>query len=146
MSIHTYTRLLVHVIWSTHEREPIIPKVLRGPLNEYFYNYCKENDIYLLKSYVNKEHVHALVDLKPEMALSDLVRLMKGSSSHWLNQQEEQRLKFSWQRGFGGFSVSESKVQIVMDYIDNQEEHHKKMTFAEEWDMFLKEYHLLGHN
>jgi REP element-mobilizing transposase RayT len=95
---------------------------------------------YPLACFVNNDHVHILVDLPTNITIENSVKLLKGSSSHWVNQQEEYKTKFSWGRGFGAFSVSESNADKVIDYIKHQKEHHKKKSFTEEYEGFLKAY------
>jgi len=83
-------------------------------------------------NYVNADHVHTLVDLPTALSIEELVQLLKGSSSHWINSNEIAAGKFAWGRGYGAFSVSESKVQSVSAYIAGQAEHHRLRSFAEE--------------
>jgi len=83
-------------------------------------------------NYVNADHVHALVDLPTAFSIEELMQLLKGSSSHWINANDIMTGKFAWGRGYGAFSVSESNVDQVARYIAHQEEHHRMRTFAEE--------------
>ena len=85
-------------------------------------------------------HLHALFLLCNDKSLAEVMKMIKCESSHWINQQDILSYKFAWQVGYGGFSVSESMVSQVEDYIPNQEEHHRKMTFQEEYDRFLQKY------
>lgn len=87
-------------------------------------------------------HIHALVAMTPDVSISDLVRDIKRSSSLFINEQNWIRGRFSWQEGFGAFSYSRSHVDVVKRYIENQEAHHKKMTFREEYESLLKEYEI----
>ena len=93
-------------------------------------------------NYFNAEHTHALIDLPTNMCIEEVIKLFKGSSSHWINQQKMLKGHFSWGRGYGGFSVSHSDVDRVARYIVNQEEHHRKQNFAEEFELFVKRYGL----
>ena len=93
-------------------------------------------------NYVNAEHVHALIDLPTKYSIEDTMKLLKGASSHWVNQEHIIAAKFSWGRGYGAFSVSQSNVNDVSKYIANQEEHHRKKTFAEEYEKFVRVYGL----
>jgi REP element-mobilizing transposase RayT len=85
-------------------------------------------------------HVHILLLLNPLYSISDIIKNIKGESSHWVNQNNFLNLKFSWQIGYGAFSVSESDIDKVSKYIENQHKHHKKMTFMEEYELFMKKY------
>lgn len=94
-------------------------------------------------NYVNPEHVHALIDLPTSLAIQDVVQLFKGASSHWINKEGILPRKFSWGRGYGAFSVSHSGVDAVAKYIANQEEHHRKKTFQQEYEAFVRAYGLV---
>ena len=83
-----------------------------------------------------------MIDLSTAISIEEVVQLFKGSSSHWINQQKIIRGKFAWGRGYGAFSVSHSDLDRVAGYIANQEEHHRKWTFAEEYGLFVKRYGL----
>ena len=89
------------------------------------------------------DHIHALFLLSPKIAFSDVMKTIKGETSHWINQREFFKYKFAWQVGYGAFSVSESNVKQVQHYIEDQREHHKKMTFLEEYDRFMKKHGVL---
>ena len=95
------------------------------------------------------DHVHILFGMRPTQTLSDLMQDIKGDSSKWINQKGYIRGKFSWQEGYGAFSFSKSHVDSVIDYIKNQENHHKKNTFIEEyhdfWVYFIFSHHIKNH-
>ena len=86
------------------------------------------------------DHIHAFVGLRPSMAISDLVREMKNKSSNFINNHKWVKGKFSWQKGYGAFSYSHSHIPTVYNYIMNQEKHHKKKTFREEYLEFLNKF------
>jgi len=89
-------------------------------------------------NYVNPEHVHALVDLPTKMAIEDMMQLFKGGSSHWVNENNLLPGKFGWGRGYGVFSVSHSSVSQAAKYISDQEEHHRKRSFSEEFRLLVE--------
>ena len=93
-------------------------------------------------NFFNADHTHALIDLPTDKSIEQVIQLLKGSSSHWINEQKLVRGKFAWGRGYGAFSVSHSDVGRVARYIANQEEHHRKRTFAEEYELFVRRYGL----
>lgn len=98
-------------------------------------------------NYVNADHVHTLLDLPTNLCVEDCAKLLKGSSSHHINQNRLINTKFFWGRGYGAFSVSASQLDVVVKYIKNQEEHHRVKSFAEEYKMFIEKYGLnLGGN
>jgi len=86
------------------------------------------------------EHIHLLFLLNPIYAVSDVIKGIKGESSHWINSEKLLAYKFAWQTGYGAFSVSESMVGSVEKYILNQKEHHKTVTFADEYELFMKKH------
>ena len=94
-------------------------------------------------NYVNADHVHALVDLPTALSIEELMQLLKGSSSHWINANNVLSGKFAWGRGYGAFSVSESNVSQVAAYIAGQEEHHRVRGFADEIKEFLDRHGLV---
>jgi putative transposase len=91
-------------------------------------------------NYVNAEHVHALIDLPSTMSIKDVMQLLKGGLSHWINAEQLVRGRFSWGRGYAALSVSHSHHQRVAEYIATQEEHHHRRTFAEEYEDFVRLY------
>jgi len=86
------------------------------------------------------DHVHVLLRLRPDQSIAKVAQLLKGESSHWFNEQKLIRFKFEWQDEYIALSVSESQIDKVREYIKNQEEHHRKKTFAEEYEQFMKKY------
>jgi len=89
---------------------------------------------------VQSDHVHLLVHLQSNQNIDHIVKLLKGESSHWINAENLTRQKFSWQRGYGAFSLSPSHLDAVRHYIKNQDEHHRKKSFKEEFNVILKKY------
>ncbi len=96
-------------------------------------------------NYVNADHVHAVIDLPTTHSIEEAIKLRKGASSHWINKNAITRGKFSWGRGYGAFSVSQSSINKVVAYIRKQEEHHRAKSFTEEYEEFLKAYELESH-
>jgi len=93
-------------------------------------------------NYVNADHVHALIDLPTRFSIEDVVQLLKGSSSHWINANNLVAGRFSWGRGYGAFSVSESNVKQVAAYIEDQQTHHRTRSFIEEFREFARRHGL----
>lgn len=142
MSLHSYSRVWLHIVWATLERRPLLDKPAAAKLSAYLHDYAKQKGIYMKINFVNPDHVHALIDLPTNLCIEDMMQLFKGSSSHWINEQNLVAGKFGWGRGYGVFSVSESGVSEVCAYIANQEEHHRKRDFAEELKLFVERYGL----
>jgi len=140
MSLHSYSKVWIHFIWSTHNKEKVLLKSVRNALSEYLYKYAKEKNIYMKTNHINVEHVHALIDLPTHLSIEDCIKLIKGSSSYYINSSNLLSHKFSWGRGYGAFSVSESNLLKVIEYIKNQDEHHRVKSFSEEYKLFIKKY------
>lgn len=113
-----------------------------GKVSGFLSNYAESKGIYMKVNYVNPEHVHALIDLPTKYSIEEVFKLIKGASSHWINQNRLVRGKFFWGRGYGVFSVSQSSLAQVARYIATQEEHHRKRTFLEEYQHLIKRYGL----
>ena len=145
MSLHSYTRCWLHIVWATIERRPLLDKPAAAKLSAHLREYAIEKGIYMKINFVNADHTHVLVDLPASKAIEEVVQLLKGGSSHWVNESNLVPGKFGWQRGYGAFSVSHSAVDEVCAYIANQEEHHRKKTFAEELKLFVERYGLKWH-
>jgi len=106
------------------------------------YSYCNEKGIYLKINYFDTDHTHALIDLPTNLTIEQVVQLLKGSSSHWINENRLLRGRFAWGRGYGAFSVSHSDIDRVCKYIANKGEHHRRRSFEDEYQLFVKRYGL----
>ena len=135
---HTFTNLLVHIIFGTKDRFGFIDDHLRPDLHAYVGGIVREIHGVALSIGGTEDHIHILAKLPPVLAVSDALRLVKTNSSKWVRQQKGMRSKFGWQSGFAAFSVSESSARSVSRYIEQQELHHRRKTFAEEYIAFLE--------
>ena len=142
MSLHSYSRVWLHLIWATLERRPLLFKGPAAKVSAYLSQYAAEKGIYMKINYVNPDHVHALVDLPTHLCIEDAMQLLKGGSSHWINESKLLPGKFGWGRGYGAFSVSQSGAAEVARYIADQEEHHRKKSFGEELKLLVERYEL----
>ena len=142
MSLHSYSRCWLHIIFGTLNRDRILHKEARIELSNYFNSYASEKNIYMKINYINADHSHLLVDLPTSLSIEEVVQLFKGSSSNWINKSNLLNSKFNWGRGYGAFSVSHSAAGAVCEYIANQEEHHKMKSFSEEYREFITKYGL----
>ena len=142
MSTHSYSRMWIHLIWETLRREPMLDRRSAAQASRNLTNYSLENGIYMKINYFNADHTHALIDLPTSRSIEEVIQLFKGSSSHWINENKLIKGRFAWGKGYGAFSVSHSDVGRVARYIANQEEHHKRKTFAQEYEQFVKRYGL----
>ena len=142
MPRHSYTRCWIQLVWGTLKREKTLIREARQSVSRYLCDYAKSKSIPMEINFVNADHVHVLIDLPSSMRIEEAVRLLKGASSHWINQERMTPAKFSWARGYGAFSVSQSHMQKVKEYIQGQEEHHRKKSFSEEYTRILGVYDL----
>ena len=143
MSLHSYSRCWLHLIWATLNREPMLSKEAAAGLSNYLSEYSGEKQIYQKINFVNTDHVHVLIDLPTRYSIEDVMQLFKGGSSHWVDETQLVEGKFAWGRGYGVFSVSQSHVSKVAAYIASQKEHHRKKTFLEEYENFVTRYGLI---
>lgn len=131
----TYTKLLTHVVFSTKERLPLIEYEIKPRLFAYLGGITRELGGTALIVGGTNDHVHLLIALPPTLALSEVVKKVKANSSRWMHAQNYPN--FEWQRGFGAFSVSAANIEGVKNYIANQEQHHARFSFREEFVKFL---------
>ncbi|WP_417747175.1 IS200/IS605 family transposase [Rosistilla oblonga] len=136
----THTNLLFHIVYSTKYRRDMIGADVQPRLYEYIGGVVREHKGILLEVGGMPDHVHLLAKLSPAVALSDVLRFVKANSSKWVNETLAPKLPFAWQRGFGAFSVSASNVPEVTNYIQTQAEHHRKLTFRDEYRALLERH------
>ena len=142
MSTHSYSRLWIHLIWETLGREPMLDKRAAANASSFRNENSLEKGIYMKINYFNADHTHALIDLPTRYSIEEVIKLLKGGSSYWINHNRIVKGRFAWGVGYGAFSVSHSDVGRVARYIANQEEHLRRRTYAEEYAMFVKRYGL----
>ncbi len=133
-----FTRIWVHLIWSTTNRQCIINKTLKPKLLAHIWENAKRKQIYIDRIDCVEDHCHALISLGASQSISKVAFLIKGESSFWINDNGLVPVKFEWQDEYLAVSVSESQLEKVRSYIKNQDEHHKRRTFKEEYDLFIK--------
>ena len=133
---HTAGNLVVHLLFSTKGRRPLITPEIRADLFAYLGGIIREMHGTALIINGTADHVHMLIRIRPAQAVAEIARVVKCNSSRWA--REKWNMDFAWQTGYGAFSASESNVPAVSRYIAGQEEHHKKRTFQEEYVAFLK--------
>jgi putative transposase len=138
----TLTNLLYHIVFSTKLRQPLLSSEIRTELYPYIGGVIRGEKGRLIKIGGTQDHIHLLVLFPPSISVSDMLRRIKANSSKWVNDQQKMHLQFSWQRGYGAFSVSESAVNKLSAYIDRQETHHKRMSFQDEFLLLLKKHNV----
>jgi putative transposase len=139
---NTYTQIHIHAIFAVQNRDCIVRHDWQDELYKYITGIVQNNKHKLLAINGMPDHVHILFGFRPSQSLSDLMQDIKGSSSKWINEKRFIKGKFSWQEGYGAFSYSKSNLPNVIQYIKNQEEHHKKRSFIEEYEDLLKEFEI----
>ncbi|MEE9294877.1 MAG: IS200/IS605 family transposase [Phycisphaerae bacterium] len=136
----TLTRLLVHVVFSTKERRNLIVPAIEPDLHAYLGGICRNRESPALAIGGTENHVHLLISLSKNIALSDLMMMLKRDSSKWIKTNGDVFRDFHWQDGYGAFSIGESQVGAVTGYIREQKERHKTLTFEDELIAFAQRY------
>ena len=139
---NTYTQIHIQTVFVVKSRECLISKNWEDELYKYITGITSNHGHKVLQINGMPDHVHLLFGLRPTQALSDLMQQIKQDSSVWINQNGFLQNRFSWQAGYGAFSYAKSQVPNVIRYIQNQEDHHKKRTFTEEYVELLKEFEI----
>jgi putative transposase len=137
---NTYTQIYVHVVFAVEGRQSIIPRANKEELHKYITGIITRQKQKLIAINSMSDHIHILIGLKPDMALSDLVGDIKTGSTNHINRNRWVAGRFSWQDGFGAFSYSHSHLGTVIRYIQNQEKHHAKQSFRDEYQTLLDRF------
>ena len=137
---NTYTQIYLHVVFAVEGRQNLIEPQHNNELQKYITGIVSAQKQKLIAINNMPDHLHMLVGLKPDMALSDLMRDVKAGSSKFMNEKHWVRGRFSWQEGFGAFSYSRSQLGAVIRYIENQQKHHAKKSFREEYVGLLEKF------
>ncbi len=137
---NTYTKLYAHVVFAVRGRESLISGSWQQELYKYISGIIKEKKqkLYIINGM--PDHLHLLISIGPDIPLSDLIQDIKASSSKWINEKDFVKGKFYWQEGFAAFSYGESQLPVLINYIKNQEEHHKKKSFKDEYLKLLQSF------
>lgn len=134
------TKLITHITFSTKNRLPLIDATVELSLHAYLAEVCNQLECPAIKVGGDVEHVHILCVLSKKIALTDLLEETKKRSSKWIKTQGAAYVDFYWQNGYGAFSVNPAEVEVVVRYIEQQHEHHQKVSFQDEYRAFLKKY------
>jgi len=136
--IMPYTKILIYIIWATKRREKIISNDKKILLIKHITENSVDKKIFIDTLNCVSDHIHLLISLSRDQTISNVVRSIKGESSHWWNTNSLTKTKFQWQNEYIALSVSESIAERVRKYILRQEEHHKKRSFTEEYSLFIE--------
>lgn len=139
---NTYSQIYIQIVFAVKERQNLIKKENREELHKFITGIVTNRNQKLLSVFAMPDHVHILVGLKPDISISDLVRDIKAGTSKFINNNKWNNEKFNWQEGFGAFSYSKSNIDNVIKYILNQEEHHQKKSFKDEYLDFLEKFEI----
>jgi len=138
--MHLFTSCLVHCVWSTKDREPLLTSDLRDRLWPYLGGIAKQNQMKALAIGGASDHVHVLLSVPATLSVAKAMQLLKGNSSKWLRATFPKMHSFAWQEGYGAFSINVSGVDATVVYIRNQAEHHRTRSFRHEYAAMLKKH------
>ena len=137
---HSYSKILIHYVFSTKNREKIMTAPLQKRLWSYMGGIARENNMKALAIGGVEDHVHLLISFPTTLSISKAIQLIKGGSSKWVHDTFPNYNNFKWQEGYGAFSVSISRERDIIAYINSQKEHHLKKSFQEEYVSFLEKH------
>jgi REP element-mobilizing transposase RayT len=137
---NTYTQIHLQVIFAVKYRAGLIQKEWKDELYKYITSIIQAKDHKLLAINGMPDHLHVFFGMRPIQSLSDLIQDVKQDSSKWINKKNFLKSRFEWQQGFGAFSYSKSQASQVIGYVQNQEAHHRKISFLEEYKTFLEKF------
>ena len=139
---NTYTKIYMQVVFAVQNRQCLIRKENKEELHKYITGIVRNKKQKMIAIHCMPNHIHIFIGMKPSIALSDLVRDIKSNSSAFINEKKWVRGKFNWQEGFGAFSYGHSQIDVVAKYIQNQEKHHEKKTFKQEYLEMLQKFEI----
>ena len=139
---HSYNKIWIHAIWATKERLPLIHPSVERKIHQFISDQLRDQGCPVRIINGMPDHIHCLFLLSPNKSIADVIKQIKGSSSHYINQNNMIADKFAWQTGYASYSVSESVVDKVFKYIQNQKQHHGQKTFQQEYEEFFEVYGL----
>ena len=139
---NTYTQIYIHIVFAVQGRRNVIGKDRKEELHKYITGIIRNKQQKLIAINSMPDHVHIFIGMKPNIALSDLVRDMKNNSSAFINEKKWGKGKFRWQEGFGAFSYAHSQINAVVKYIQDQEKHHARRSFKDEYLEMLRRFNV----
>ena len=134
------SQILLHLIFSTKDRDPMIPDGLKGELCRYLASACEAHGSHAYRIGGMPDHIHVACTLPRTVTVSKLLEEIKKSSSKWIKERDPRCAGFAWQGGYGAFSLGQSQLDALIQYIEQQDEHHKKKSFKDEFIEFLHKY------
>ena len=140
-----FVKVMIHAVWGTKNREPFLTASIRSTVIRHIIDNARTKQIHIDSLNGYTDHLHCLFGLNADMTIAKCLQLIKGESAFWINKQQLVKPKFEWADEYFAVSVSESSLEPVRAYIRNQEEHHKKKTFTEEYNEFITRYKFQAH-
>ncbi len=137
---NTYTQIHIHAVFAVQHRQCLIQQEWKEELYKYITGIIQNHDHKVLQINGMPDHIHILFGMRPAQSLSELIQKVKQDSTKWIKSKGYVKGKFTWQGGFGAFSYSKSDLPNVINYIKNQEEHHRSKNFQEEYLQLLKDF------
>jgi REP element-mobilizing transposase RayT len=141
----SFVKVMIHAVWGTKNHYPFLTSEIRQKVISHIKDNAQIKQIFIDKLNGNSEHLHCLFGINADTSIAKTLQLIKGESAYWINKQKMTKSKFEWADEYYAASVSESLLDNVREYIERQEEHHKKVTFSKECDEFIKKYNLNNH-
>jgi len=139
---NSFTQIYIHFVLSVQGRENALKTDIKERLYPYLIKLTTEKKSFVVAINGMEDHIHLLVRLHPENSVSGFAKFIKANSSHWANEVRLFPRPFYWQAGYGAFSVSQSALEAVKNYIDNQHEHHRQLSSREEYEIFLQKHNI----
>ncbi len=136
----SYVRIWLHCVWGTKNRQPFITRQNKKAILDHIRENAEKKNIYIDFINGHREHIHVLLSLNKDQTISRVMQLIKGESSHWINDEKIISTKFEWADEYFAVSVSDSHVNRVREYIKNQEAHHRVKSWQEEYEEFMEKY------
>lgn len=141
-----YSRCWIHVIWSTHDQQKSIVPDVRNKVSDFLAEYAELKNFEVRAVNVLANHVHILIELPIEYTIDEMIKLLKGRTANWINENRFMTMRFAWNKGYAALSVSQSGLADVEQHIERQEEYHRKRSFQLEYEGFLNAYKLTGES
>lgn len=141
----SYVRVWIHAVWGTKNRHPYLTKEVKQQVIAHIKENAKSKQLHIDTINGHTEHLHCLIAVNADTSISKTLQLIKGEAAFWVNKQKLTEEKFEWADEYFAVSVSESQLDNVRAYINNQEEHHKKVSFAQEYEKFMSTYKFPRH-
>jgi len=136
----SFVNIWIHAVWGTKNRYPYLKRTVKKDLLDHIFENANQKEIYIRVANAMEDHVHVLLSLSATMNIAETVQLIKGESSHWLNNKSILPNEFIWAKEYYAASISGHEVKHVIRYINEQEKHHRRITFQEECKLFMEKY------